>query len=353
MIERYSCFSRNRIAFLIGLTCIALQVTLGGAAFCMTLGGLDEELNAAIKIYNERKYKQAFSNFALLAQKRPGDPNVQYYLGLCYFQLGDKIRARRHLEWIFDSPAETSLKTQSATALNLIFGVKDTADDGSIVPRLGISRGVDRNGVNIGCDLGQCIPGQGKQMYTGYSVYIPTNYTGSEKLPWILALSPSGKSQDWMEMLPNACDKHHWGIAASQNSSDSIAWPKIEPVLKDTVDSAPSRFPFDSNNLCVIGFSGAAARTHQMAHFWPNVRKIIVCNGCIADEELNSKNYPKGKSVVFIAGSMDPIVSKMKRDQQFLMQQGWKTKWIEFHGGHQFPPPSAFADAIEWLSAIK
>lgn len=333
-----------------------VQTILCSAASCMTLGGLDEELAAAVKIYNARNYKQAFTSFAALAKKRPRDTNVQYYLGLCYFQLGDKIRARRHLEWIFDSPAETSIKTQSAIALNLLLGVKEspkTFDAHSNIPRLGIARGVDGNGVNIGCDVGQCIPGRGVQIYTGYVVYIPPNYTGSEKLPWILALSPSGSARDWLELLQDACDKHHWGIAASQNSSDSIAWPKIEPVLKDTVDSAPSRFPFDSNNLCVIGFSGAAARTHQMAHFWPDVRKIIVCNGCIADEELNSKNYPKGKSAVFIAGSMDPIVSKMKRDQQFLMQQGWKTKWIEFHGGHQFPPPSAFADAIEWLSAIK
>jgi predicted esterase len=201
----------------------------------------------------------------------------------------------------------------------------------------------------IGCDLGQVIPGQGKLRHTGYCVYIPRNYTGSEKLPWILALSPSGTSGDWEDLLQAACEKHHWAFAMSQNSNSSIAWPTIAPVLIDTIDSAPMRFPFDPNGLCVVGFSGAATRAHQMAYVWPNVRKIIVSSGCISDEHLKATNYPRGKSVVFIAGSLDPSTTKMKRDQQFLMQRGWKTKWIDFQGGHQFPPPSAYDQAIEWL----
>lgn len=337
---------------MLSLMFCTMQIIFCNTASSMTLGAPDEELNAAVKIYNDRNYRQAFSSFALLAKKRPGDTNVQYYLGLCYFQLGDRARARQQFEWIFDSPADTSLKSRAGEALNQLLGVKPTQIVSASSPRMpksGMGRGVDSNGVNIGCDIGQNIPGRGKQIYTDYGVYIPTNYSGNEKLPWILALSPSSSSGDWFELLSYACDKHHWGLAASKNSNNQSVWPKIEPVLKDTVESAPSRFPFDPNEFCIAGFSGAAARVHKLAYHWPKVRKIIVSNGCMGEEELKARNYPRGKSAVFIVGSLEPNLKRIKRDQQFLMQRGWKTKWIEFAGGHQFPPEGAFDQAIEWL----
>ncbi len=344
---------RNRSAYLIAAALAGtLALLLCNTGLCTTLGFPDKEITAAIDTYNARKYREAFSSFAALAQKKPNDTTVQYYLGLCYFQLGDKARARKQFEWIFDSSAEPSLKSQSGKALNQLLGVKEPPPAlqlPQIFPALGIGRGTDSNGVIIGCDLGQVIPGRGRLMYTGYTVYIPKNYTGSEKLPWILALSPSGTAGDWEELLQDACEKHHWAFAASQNSNSLVAWPKIEPTLKDAVESAPKRFPFDPNGLCVVGFSGAATRAHEMAYLWPNVRKIIVSSGCIGEEHLNATNYPRGKSVVFIVGSLDQITTKMKRDQQFLIQQGWKTKWIEFQGGHQFAPPSSYDQAIEWL----
>ena len=342
----------------IAIAAAALAVTqiflVSNFGLCTTLGFPDKEITAAIDTYNARKYKQAFSSFSMLAQKKPNDTTVQYYLGLCYFQLGDRVRARRQFEWIFDSTAPTFIKSEAGKALNQLLGVKELPQVPQlpqIIPKLGIGRGTDNNGVIIGCDVGQVHPGRGKQMYTGYGVYIPTNYTGNEKLPWILALSPSGTSSDWEELLQEACDKHHWAFAMSQNSNNLVAWTKIEPVLKDTIESAPARFPFDPNGLCVAGFSGAATRVHQMAYLWPNVRKIIVSSGCIGEEHFNATNYPRGKSAVFIVGSLDPNSSKMKRDQQFLMQRGWKTKWIEFQGGHQFAPVSVYDQAIEWLSS--
>ncbi len=345
-------FRRRSAHLIVAALAGILALFLCNTGLCTTLGFPDKEITAAIDTYNARKYRQAFSSFAALAQKKPNDTTVQYYLGLCYFQLGDKARARKQFEWIFESPADTALKAQAATALNHLLGVKEppkTPEIQPLIPPLGIGRGTDSNGVIIGCDLGQVIPGQGKLTYTGYTVYVPKNYTGSEKLPWILALSPSGTARDWMELLQDACDKHHWAFAASQNSNNFVAWQKIVPALKDTIESAPMRFPFDPNGLCVVGFSGAATRAHQIAYLWPNVRKIIVSNGCIDETHLNAANYPRGKSVVFIAGSLDPNITKMKRDQQFLMQHGWKTKWIEFQGGHQFAPANAYDQAIEWL----
>ncbi len=121
-------------------------------------------------------------------------------------------------------------------------------------PALAFGRGSDSNGVMIGCDVGQLHPGQGKLRLTGYVVYVPTNYTGSEKLPWLLALSPSGSAADWDELLADSCNKHHWAYAASQNSKDSIAWLDVEPHLRDTVEGALKRFPLDPNGLCVVEF---------------------------------------------------------------------------------------------------
>jgi hypothetical protein len=39
----------------------------------------------------------------------------------------------------------------------------------------------------------------------------------------------------------------------------------------------------------------------------------------------------------------------MLHDWNFLKEHNWKTKWIEFEGGHRIAPDSAYQQAAQWL----
>ncbi len=329
-----------------------LTILTAHFGLCTTLGTPDPELEAAIGTYNKSQFREALASFSALAQKKRNEPRIQYYLGLCYFQLGDKVQARRFLEWIFDSPADSWTKTQAALALNRLNGIKEITKPAELpdtAQRMIVSRGTDSNGVMIGLPVGQICPGQGKLRTTGYCVYTPKDYDGREKLPWILALSPSGRSDDW-ELLQESCDKHHWALVMSQNSNCSIPWSELEPHLRDTIESAPNRFPLDPGGLCLAGFSGGGSLAYRLASVRKDVRKVIVVNACIKDKEIARSSLCKGKSVVLIGGSMDSNSSLMRSDKLLLDKCGWKTKWVGFQGGHQFAPAGAYEEAIEWLN---
>lgn len=41
----------------------------------------------------------------------------------------------------------------------------------------------------------------------------------------------------------------------------------------------------------------------------------------------------------------------MSRDRKFLESRGWKTRWIEFTGGHSFAPEEVYQEAADWLAS--
>ncbi len=53
--------------------------------------------------------------------------------------------------------------------------------------------------------------------------------------------------------------------------------------------------------------------------------------------------------MVFLASPTDFRYNEMKRDRGFLESHGWKTKWIEFTGGHTLAPYEIYEQAAQWL----
>ena len=50
-----------------------------------------------------------------------------------------------------------------------------------------------------------------------------------------------------------------------------------------------------------------------------------------------------------LASPSDFRYQEMKRDRTFLEILGWKTKWIEFQGGHRIAPAASYDQAARWL----
>lgn len=58
----------------------------------------DTVFNVGIKLYNEKKYDQAQSEFSRVVSAQPDNPDAYYYRGLCYLAQGNSAKAKPDLE---------------------------------------------------------------------------------------------------------------------------------------------------------------------------------------------------------------------------------------------------------------
>ena len=93
-------------------------------------------------------------------------------------------------------------------------------------------------------------------------------------------------------------------------------------------------------------------QSHSFSFHYPGLISAIVINtGMMDDYYINRvSSYPKRKIAVFLASPTDFRYNEMKRDRNFLEKLEWKTKWIEFTGGHVLAPDSAYQEAAAWLA---
>ena len=110
-------------------------------------------------------------------------------------------------------------------------------------------------------------------------------------------------------------------------------------------------FPIDRSKIIVSGFSGGAMGSHAFAFSYPRLISAVVLNtGMIHEHYTQQKHrYPRRKLAVFLASPTDFRYEAMKQDRKFLESLDWKTKWIEFKGGHSIAPDSVYQKAAQWL----
>lgn len=97
---------------------LALSVLLG-LTFCAP-SVLAGPLEDGIKAYNAKQYKQALGYFGAAGRQAPGNPQVYYYLGLCYQGMHQYALARQHFEWVANNCGSTPVGIQARTALNQV-----------------------------------------------------------------------------------------------------------------------------------------------------------------------------------------------------------------------------------------
>ncbi len=93
--------------------------------------------------------------------------------------------------------------------------------------------------------------------------------------------------------------------------------------------------------------------SYDLAELAPEqISALVINTGMMSPSlrELEAK-YPKGKIVAYLASPTDFRYREMKADRIWMERLGWRTKWIEFQGGHQPAPDSAYEEAGGWLDA--
>ena len=185
-----------------------------------------------------------------------------------------------------------------------------------------------------------------------YLLYKPAGIDAAKKYPLVIALSPSADAQSMIATWKKVSDRYTWIILASKEFRNGVASEPILSRLASTVDELSSRLPIDTTKVIATGNSGGGMGAHQFAFLYPRLISAIVINTGMMHEYYAAKrdSYPRGRIAVFLASPTDFRYQEMKNNRQFLESLDWKTKWIEFKGGHSMAPMSVYQEATAWLS---
>lgn len=192
--------------------------------------------------------------------------------------------------------------------------------------------------------------------YSTFLLYIPSSLDMRKPHPLVIALSPDGDVRGMIDLWQNVSEELQWVVCASKtyhNGMDLLGdIPRLFEELVLNLDNVSRSVPIDRLRIIAAGFSGGGMGAHMFAYYFPNVISAIVVNtGKMHDYYRNYKDrYPKGKFAVFLASPTDFRYAEMQRDRSFLEDLNWKTKWIEFQGGHSIAPKSAYEEAAHWLA---
>lgn len=184
-----------------------------------------------------------------------------------------------------------------------------------------------------------------------YILYVPEHIDNSTKHPIVIALSPSGDAQSMLAPWKEAADKYQWIIYASKTFRNGLSAATLPAMVKN-ITKLSQKYPIDMKKIIASGLSGGGMCAYFAPFDYPEMVKAVISNVGVIHEVLkNKKSYAHaaGKMAVFLASPGDFNYEPMKGDKKFLESIGWKTKWIEFKGGHTFAPSSAYLAAAGWV----
>jgi predicted esterase len=185
-----------------------------------------------------------------------------------------------------------------------------------------------------------------------YILYIPSGIEENNKYPLVLALSPGADAQGMIRTWIGISERFKWLIIASKESRNGVDMKQMGNNLVSLVRQVSFNYPVDPNKIIASGFSGGGMLSHYLIMYYPKVFSAIVVNTCMISENYSSGKtyyYPRDKIAVFLASPADFRYKQMISDRSMLKNFGWKTKWIEFSGGHTIAPNAVYLEAAEWL----
>lgn len=199
----------------------------------------------------------------------------------------------------------------------------------------------------------------------GYELYVPGGLENGRRVPLVLVLSPTGDTEAmWTAWFP-VVRKRRWFLMGSTRYTNERLQP-FEPWVKaigGDLKAVTARYPIDSRYIIAGGLSGGGSASYMLAYTYPTVISAVVANtgriwevldgelpAFVRREETRKRQWLPASAAVLLASPTDFRYKDMQDDLSFLTRAGWRTKWIEFPGGHELAPESAYEDAVQWLS---
>ncbi len=193
---------------------------------------------------------------------------------------------------------------------------------------------------------------EGSKDDSEFMLYLPEGLKDGKKYPLVIALSPTADAASLIRAWKSASDRYKFIILSSKKHSNDTDSNEIMPGIISKVLDLFLEYPIDRTKVIASGVSGGAMGAYDLCYLYPDIIIATVANvGMIRDYFIQKKaEYPEAKVAVFLASPGDFRYDEMKRDEAFLKELNWETKWIEFGGGHRIAPSPVYEKAAGWLS---
>ena len=178
-----------------------------------------------------------------------------------------------------------------------------------------------------------------------YALYIPSGYAPDRAWPILYCLDPGARGRIPVERFAAAAEKAGVLVAGSNNSHNGPLRPSQDAIRLMFVDTR-ERFNIDDARIYAAGFSGGA----RLALGWALAGHLA---GVIASSAgfLNSA-VPKQVPfrIFFTTGHDDFNHDEIYSLSRALAGRRIPHRYVEFEGGHEWPPESLTAEALAYLA---
>lgn len=180
-----------------------------------------------------------------------------------------------------------------------------------------------------------------------YALYLPSNYSYSQKWPLVAAFDPGARGKLPVEHFKEAAERYGFIVCGSNNSRNGPMPPTGE-AAKAMLGDVAARFSIDDKRVYLAGFSvGARAATALAMFFNGQIAGVIGCGAGFAE----GLNVNPSLSFVYYGtvGTDDFNYPEMKQLDRTLEQAHIAHHIAVFEGGHEWAPNEACVSAIEWI----
>lgn len=196
----------------------------------------------------------------------------------------------------------------------------------------------------------EVIPGQTFET-SDYIFFVPESIVMSQKHPLIVAFSPGADAKQLVRTWKGPATRHECLLFASKVIKNGMDVPMALKKINQQIEELAKTIPIAAKGIIAVGVSGGGMTAHLFSFFYPDTVSAVISNvGYIHENSLKKKSkYPKSKLAVLLTSPTDFNYKLMLEDKKYLESLNWRTKWMEFEGGHRQAPADMLDESLKWI----
>lgn len=182
-----------------------------------------------------------------------------------------------------------------------------------------------------------------------YTLFLPSSYDGTKKLPLLLVLDPRGRGTLTAKRFEDAAEEFGWILISSNGTRSDESWEPNERALRALWPEI-ARYSADPRRLYATGFSGTAMVAWSLGIKTGALAGVIGVGGRLFGDELSPARFSFAH--YGFAGDTDFNNREMRAVDALLAQEHKPHRFRSFEGPHSWMPPELARDAFVWMELM-
>jgi hypothetical protein len=178
-----------------------------------------------------------------------------------------------------------------------------------------------------------------------YALYIPSGYHAGRSWPVLYCFDPGARGRVPVERFREGAERFGYIVAGSNNSRNGPPAPGLASMRAMWEDTRV-RFRIDDRRVYLAGFSGGARLANSLAP-GSGAAGVISCGAGFSGDRPKTLAY----RFLGVAGVDDFNYPELRAVDRLMEGSGATHAFLEFDGGHEWPPGETCARALEWLGS--